>query len=101
MPPALLSRRAEKDLYAAMRWIEKDNRSAALGLIEAVHMAAERIGEHPHIGVVRRDLTTGPHRFVALAGYPYVVVYNPNRSPPVIVRVLHGARDIPSILRCI
>lgn len=98
MLPARLSRRAEKDLYAAVRWIEKDNHTAALGLIEAVQAAAERIGNHPHIGVVRLDLTTGVHRFVTIAGYPYVIMYNPERSPPVIVRVLHGARDIPSVL---
>lgn len=98
MAPALLSRRAEKDLYAAVRWIERDNHTAALGLIEAVQAAAERIGNHPHIGVVRPDLTTAHHRFVTLAGYPYMVVYNPDRSPPVIVRVLHGARDIPFVL---
>gem|GEM_PF-1642892 len=32
MGAAVLSRRAEKDLYAAVRWIAKDNKSAAAGL---------------------------------------------------------------------
>ena len=81
-----------------MRWIAKDNPAAARGLRSAVLAAAEHIGMHPHIGVIRRDLTTGPHRFVTLTGYPYVIVCNSERSPPVILRVLHGARDIPSIL---
>jgi len=38
-------------------------------------------------------------RFLAVHGFPYLLVYNADRRPPLIVRVLHGARDLPSLLR--
>jgi len=34
-----------------------------------------------------------------LTGFPYVIVYDAGRRPPAIVRILHGARDLPEILR--
>ena len=99
MSIAVLSPRAQRDLAAAARWIVKDNPVAARGLRDAVRNMAERIGEHPRIGSLRPDLGREPYRFVILAGFSYVIVYNPDRSPPLIVRILHGARDLPEVLR--
>jgi toxin ParE1/3/4 len=83
-----------------MEWIAHDNPVAAQGLLDTVLKAAERIGEYPQIGVRRSDLTaTARYRFVVLTGYPYLIVYAADRDPPVIVRVLHGARDLPRLLR--
>jgi toxin ParE1/3/4 len=99
MPAAQLSQRARDDLVGAARWIAKDNKVAARGLRDAVIRAADRIGAFPEIGVVRPDLATDRVRFVFLTGYPYVIVYNARRVPPLILRVLHGARDLPELLR--
>jgi len=99
MSSAQLSSRAENDLLSAVRWIAKDNRLAARGLREAVVRAAARIGEFPQIGVQRLDLASERIRFLYLTGYPYVLVYNAERVPPLILRVLHGARDLPELLR--
>jgi toxin ParE1/3/4 len=83
-----------------MAWIARDNPVAAQGLLDAVVRVAERIGTHPQIGVRRPDLTATPrYRFVVLTGYPYLVVYAADRTPAVIARVLHGARDLPRLLR--
>ena len=83
-----------------MAWIARDNPVAAQGLLDAVLRAAERIGEHPQFGVRRPDLTASPrYRFVVLTGYPYLIVYAADRIPPVIARALHGARDLPPLLR--
>jgi toxin ParE1/3/4 len=38
-------------------------------------------------------------RCLTLTGFPYVIVYNAERTPPRIIRILHGARDLPEILR--
>jgi toxin ParE1/3/4 len=96
---AVLAPAARRDLLAAVRWIATDNPAAARGLRDGVVRAAERIGEHPHIGALRPELAGEPYRFVALTGFPFVVVYNAARRPPLIVRILHGARDLPEILR--
>jgi toxin ParE1/3/4 len=83
-----------------MEWIAHDNPAAAQGLLDTVLKAAERIGQYPNIGVRRADLTASArYRFVVLTGYPYLIVYAADRDPPVIVRVLHGARDLPRLLR--
>jgi toxin ParE1/3/4 len=100
MTTALLSPRAQRELNSALRWIARDNPVAAQGLLDAVTRAAERIGQHPKIGVVRPDLTpSASHRFIVLPGYPYLVAYNADRNPPRIVRIVHGARDLPRLLR--
>ena len=96
MTAATLSRRAQRELDGALQWIARDNPLAAQAVLEA----AERIGEHPKIGVVRTDLTvTDRYRFVVLSGFSYLLVYAADRNPPVIVRIVHGARDLPRVLR--
>jgi toxin ParE1/3/4 len=99
MSPAVLSPAARRDLLAAVRWIAKDNPAAARALRDAVAKAAERIGGHVHIGSPRLDLADERYRFAILSGFPYLIVYNADRAPPLIVRILHGARDLPEVLR--
>jgi len=98
MAAAILTPRARRDLLAATRWIAKANPSAAQGLRKAVAAAAERISVHPGIGMVRPEYADEPVRFFVLTGYPYILVYYAAPLPPRIERILHGARDIPSVL---
>jgi toxin ParE1/3/4 len=98
--PAAFAPRALRDLQSAMRWIAEDNPTAAQALLDTVLGAAERIGQYPKIGRVRGDLTTdSKYRFVTLTGFPYLVVYAEDRDPPLIVRVVHAARDLPRLLK--
>jgi toxin ParE1/3/4 len=90
---------ARRDLLDAIRWISWDNPAAARALRDSVAKAAKHIGTHAHFGVSRPDIADAPYRFVMLTGFPYVIVYNADRQPPLIVRILHGARDLPEILR--
>lgn len=99
MNAAALSPQAQGDILAAIRWISKDNPAAARALLEALGKAADRIGTHVHVGVAPPDLAPERCRFLTMTGFPYVIVYNAERKPPLIVRVLHGARDIPEILK--
>ncbi|WP_316975760.1 type II toxin-antitoxin system RelE/ParE family toxin [Shumkonia mesophila] len=99
MTKAVLSPQARRDLLDAIRWIAKDNPAAARALRDGVATAATRIGKHGHIGSLRPELADEPYRFVTLTGFNYVIVYNAERRPPLIVRILHGARDLPEVLR--
>ena len=96
---AVLSPRARRDLLEAVRWIAKDNKLAAQGLRAAIVACARRIGEYPEIGSIRTELADDPVRFLPLTGFPYIVVYDRSFRPPLILRVLHGARDIPHVLQ--
>jgi toxin ParE1/3/4 len=93
--PAVFAPRARRDLLDAVRWIAKDNRLAAEGLRHAVIDAAHRLGAHPGIGAMRLEWADEPIRFLPLTGFPYVIVYDAAEVPPLILRVLHGARDLP------
>ena len=99
MKPAIFSARARWDLSEAARWISRDNPVAARALRQAAARAADRIGRHPLIGVARADLLEEPYRFLVLGSFPYVIVYNAARSPPLIMRILHGARDLRNALK--
>ena len=98
MNTAAFSPAAARDLKEAVRWIAGDNPTAARALRDATAKAATNIGTHTHFGVSRPDLADEPYRFVMLTGFPYVIVYNAARQPPLIIRILHGARDLPQLL---
>jgi toxin ParE1/3/4 len=99
MTSARLAPAARRDLIEAMRWIARDNPAAAAGLREGVANAARILGEHPYIGGLRLGVANIPYRFLGLTGFPYLIVYDPDRRPPLIVRVVHGSRDLPEVLR--
>ena len=45
------------------------------------------------------DLTPLPVRFWVVQPYSnYLIVYDPEKKPLQIIRILHGARDLPSLL---
>jgi toxin ParE1/3/4 len=96
---AMLAPQARRDLLAAARWIAKENPSAAVALRDAVVAAAVRIGKHPRIGALRIELAPQSIRFLVVSGFPHVIVYDTGREPPLILRVLHGAREFPELLR--
>jgi toxin ParE1/3/4 len=96
--PAVFAPAATEDLRQAVAWISRGNPAAARALRDAALHAARRLGTHPQLGAIRPKLAAPRYRFLLLRGFPYVVVYTADTSPPRIVRVLHGARDIPSLL---
>jgi toxin ParE1/3/4 len=99
MSAARLAPAARRDLLAATRWIARDNPQAARALRDAVARALTQLGEHPYSGMARPELAGPPVRFILLRGFPYLVVYDADSAPPLVLRVLHGARDLPEVLR--
>ncbi|MFO0157253.1 MAG: type II toxin-antitoxin system RelE/ParE family toxin [Alphaproteobacteria bacterium] len=95
----MLSPKALADLGEAIAWISQENLSAAENLRIAVGEAAQLLGAHPNLGKQRPDLASENIRFLILRGFPYIVVYRANAIPPRILRVLHGARDLPEVLQ--
>jgi plasmid stabilization system protein ParE len=85
-------------LIAAIKWIKRSNPTAARGLRQAVSTAAISIGDHHAIGEVRIELANEAYRFLPVAGFPYILVYTAISTPPRIIRILHGARDLPEAL---
>ena len=98
MTLAVLSPAAERDILEIVEWVASENPVAARGVRAALDTVAHTIGDHPRSGALKPHLASPPIRFFPLRGFPYVVVYTPERDPPLIVRVLHGARDLPEVL---
>jgi toxin ParE1/3/4 len=97
-PAARFSREALADLRQAIGWIAREDPATADRLRIAAHQAARAIGEHPMIGAVRPEFAPGRFRFLALGRFPHLIVYEPDRQPPLILRVLHASQDLAVLL---
>ena len=73
----------------------------ALQFLAAVEQAYRRLVEHPHIGAPAKALAPrlADLRFWPVPGFEvYLVFYAPSPGVVEIVRVLHGARELPRLL---
>jgi len=90
--------RAQRELRAAAEWIAEDNPAAADALLAAAITAARRIQAWPKLGRIRLELAPGRYRFWSLRGFPYLLVYEAETKPPIILRFVHQSRDLPAVL---
>ena len=91
-----LSPEAARDIREIWAYIAQDSIKAARRLRLQILDSCQRIATNPGIGHRREDLTDKPVLFWPVAYY--LIIYNPARKPVEVVRVVHGARDIPSLL---
>lgn len=82
----------------AATWIAEDNPAAADALLAAAMAAARRIQARPKLGRVRLELAPGRYRFWPLRGFPYLLVYDAEEEPAIILRFVHQSRDLPAVL---
>ena len=75
-----------------------EHAAAAQRLKQSVEQAARRIGERPLLGRQELALAGPRYRFWSVSGFPYLIVYRPDTSPPSILRLVHTARDLPALL---
>ncbi len=91
-----LSPEAAQDVREIWAFIAGDSLDAARRVRLQIFDACQRLAENPGAGHSREDLTDKAVRFWPVGSY--LVIYNPARKPVEIVRVVHGARDVPSLL---
>lgn len=90
------TRRAEEDLIEIWAFIAQDDMVAADRLLDRIDEACRNLAENPHMGPARPDLRSDL-RYFSVARY--LVLYRVVRRGVEIVRVVHGARDLPTLLR--
>ena len=56
------------------------------------------ITSRPGLAHLRPNLATDRFRFWPLRGFPYVLVFDVARSPPVVARMVRQSRDLPAVL---
>lgn len=90
---------AARDLFDIWNFIAQDNPEAADRVETAVFRACDLLADSPLAGRVRKDVTLLALRFWVVHPYSnYLVVYDPESKPLRVIRILHGARDLPSVL---
>jgi len=91
-----LTAEAGRDLDEVIDYLLVDSVDAALRVRTKLESSFDRIARMPGIGHRREDLTKEDLRFFAV--FHWLVVYRPTR-PVEIIAVVHGARDVPRVLR--
>ncbi len=90
-----ISDEAQRDLFGIGQHIAQDNPARALSFIDEMtakfRLMAERPLSFPAREEWHSDLRSALHR-------PYVIVFRVADDRVEIVRVFHGARDIPNLL---
>lgn len=90
---------AVDDLFEIWSHIGGESLEAANRVEESVYSACAFLVENPHAGRPREDLTALPVRFWIVPPFRNCwVVYDPETRPLQIIRILHAARNIASLL---
>ena len=91
---------ADADIETAIdHYLNQGAADAAVGFVESLEDTKVLLSEHPHLGSIRFAIETNiPEiRAFALQRFPYIAFYTQHTDTIRIHRVLHTARDIPSL----
>lgn len=88
------SSRAESDLAVIADYIAADNLEAALQWSDDIHRTFQLLARDPLMGEDVGSLQPGTRRQVF---GNYLIFYRPTETGIVIVRVLHGSREIENL----
>jgi len=102
MKPIRITPKADHDIDECCVWIRKDHPAAALRFLDAVELICRNLSQMPGIGSRRYAEIPLVHgvRMIAVKGFKnYLLFYLEQETSIDIIRVLHGARDIPEALQ--
>lgn len=91
-----LTHKAEVDLIEIWAEIARSSPQAADRVIDRFFALFEELAAMPGIGHFREDIANRTIKFSRV--FDYLVAYRHESSPVVIVRIIHGARDLPNQL---
>ena len=91
-----VSREAENDLWGIGDYIARDNPQQAENYVAKIVAKIREIGERPLTFPAREDLAPGLR---ARLQRPYLILFRIVDDTVEIARVMHGARDLPSLFK--
>ena len=89
---------AEQDLQDIVAFVAADKLPAAVALADRIENDLQRLVRHPYLGKAPNDerLATMGYRVLVIENY--LVFYKIRGRTVLVHRILHGARDLPSLL---
>ena len=96
-PRFVFTEAAESQFLGILDDLSEESESAAVRVRMAVFDALGRLVGMPEMGHTREDLTSRPVKFWPV--FSYLIVYDPQATPLTVLAVLHGARDVETLLR--
>ena len=95
----VLSKRAEKDINEIVSYIYKDNQKSAVNVLRSIRSSCSLVGRMPLIGRTAEDVNSKDLHYLPVEKYSdYLIFYILIKNKPLIVRVLHAKRSIPTIM---
>ena len=96
MPRAISSPDAEDDLAEIGAYIARDNLKMAIAVLTDIEREVRLLAEFPGLGQARDDLAPGV-RTIPVGNY--ILIYRPIADGIELIRVVHGARNLPALMR--
>jgi antitoxin ParD1/3/4/toxin ParE1/3/4 len=94
----LLSPEAKQDLKDIKTYLVGEGGAPlARYVLGAIREGIRFVARYPGSGHLREDLTTLPVKFWHV--FSYLIIYDPSKRPIEVARVLHGRRDVETILK--
>lgn len=94
MPAVLRTDRAEEDLLDIWAYIAQDSPVAADAFVDELVETCLTLAEHPAAGHGRPELAPDLRSF---SHGNYIIFYRPIDNGVLVIRVLHGARDLTEL----
>ena len=95
--PFILTPSAVRDLDEILEYVlEHGGANPALHVHNRLYEGFSKVAAQPGIGHVRDDLADESLRVWAILSY--LIIYSPETKPLQILRVIHGARDVPKAI---
>jgi plasmid stabilization system protein ParE len=92
----VLTAAARADISEIADFIRQDSPEAAKRVVKSLQEAMDKLARVPGMGHVREDLAPVSLRFWPV--FSYLIIYRSEARPIQVLRILHGARDVQSIL---
>jgi len=96
MPRIIRTKTADRDLLEIAAYIARDNPPAADALIDTFHEKFSLLSEFPRLGQERPELAADLR---SLPVGKYLILYRPLRDGILVLRVVHGARNLRRLFR--
>jgi toxin ParE1/3/4 len=93
----IVTPQAEHDLDEIGAYIARDNRKAAVRILTVIRTRLRRLRKFPRAGQALGLLDHPDLRRIVFGNY--LIVHALSRDAVIIVRILHGARDLETALR--